>query len=129
MLLTLLPKSEGLLGASEQVDFDLVVTDGELTSLLVAWNGGENSATAELRLLDKTTDHTPPQAVRAAIASGEAANAPEIGDDLARLADRALQRRPARRRRPDRPPENPPGRLRLLKKSRPPRSRRPARPK
>ena len=85
VLKALLPKAAELAGGAEAVDFDLVVTDGELTSLLVAWNGANSRMSAELRLLERTGDHTLPQAVRAAVASGSLADAPEIGDGLALL--------------------------------------------
>ncbi len=85
VLSTLLPKSAGLLPESEQVDLDLIVTDGELTSLMIEWSSEDRRVTAELRMLDSDGVHSLPQPVRGTIASGSLADAPEIGDDLDRL--------------------------------------------
>ncbi|MCR5826552.1 MAG: hypothetical protein K6G54_08285 [Oscillospiraceae bacterium] len=84
VLSTLLPASAELLPESERADFDLVVADGELSSLRVLWSSGEKQIHAELKLLDSKDSHTLPSAVRAAVAAG-LDDAPEIGDDLARL--------------------------------------------
>jgi len=82
----LLPKSAELLSESEQVDLDLMVTDGELTSLVTTWNSADKYVTAELRMLDAERAHTLPQPIRAAIASGSfSSDAPEIGDELRQL--------------------------------------------
>ncbi len=85
VLSILLPQSAELLPDSEHVGLDLVVTDGELTSLLTTWHSGEQRVTAELRMLDTEGAHILPQPVRAAIASGSAADAPEVGEDLRAL--------------------------------------------
>ena len=85
VLSTLLPRSTGLLPESEAVDFDLIVTDGELTSLLIRWSSEGKRVTAELRPERDARPHTLPVAVRAAITSGNLDDAPDIGDDLGRL--------------------------------------------
>lgn len=82
---TLLPGMTDVLPESESVELALIVTDGELTSLLVDWDSGENSAHAELKMQSSETAHTLPQAVRSTIVSGGCADAPALGDALGRL--------------------------------------------
>ena len=85
VLAALLPGMADTLPESNVVELSLIVTDGELTSLLVDWNAGHDSVSAELRMLHGTYDHTLPQAVRSAILAGETENAQEIGEPLRRL--------------------------------------------
>lgn len=84
-LASLLPAGTELITQTGAVDLDLVVTDGEPTSLDIRWSDGENSASACLRAAGRELDHTLPQEVRAAIGSGEYADAPEAGEDVRRL--------------------------------------------
>ena len=84
LLATLLPDAAERLTDTQAVDLDLIVTDGELTSLRVEWAGDASSMTAELSTLE-SAEHVLPAAVRGAVASGEYADAEEIGPALKRL--------------------------------------------
>ncbi len=70
---------------TERVTLELIVRDGELSSISAAWSGDAGDANAELLFRD--SDRTPelPQAVRSAVESGEYMNASEIGEDARRL--------------------------------------------
>ena len=81
---TLLPDVAQQISETKTADLDLIVTDGELTSLRVEWNGAAGAMTAEFSALEKT-EHTLPAPVRSTIISGECARAPEIGEELRRL--------------------------------------------
>ncbi len=85
ILRALLPEAMVSLSEADTVELQLVLTDGEPTSLRFRWNGANGSAEAELRRSDKEFNHTLPQAVRMAVTSGEYANAQEIGPELERL--------------------------------------------
>ena len=86
VLSTLLPGTALELPDTAEVGLDLIVTDGELTSLRVDyWDGAADRVSATLRMLGDSLDHTLPQPVRGAIASGEYANAEELGDALGQL--------------------------------------------
>lgn len=85
VLETLLPGITDLLSETATVTLDVVVTDGELTSVLVDWDGADDRLTAELSMLDSSGAHALPQAVRSTIASGGCADAAEIGSALRRL--------------------------------------------
>ena len=86
VLSTLLPGTALELPDTAEVGLDLIVTDGELTSLRADyWDGAADRVSATLRMLSDSLDHTLPQAVRGAIASGEYANAEELGDALGQL--------------------------------------------
>ena len=85
LLAALLPQAAETAPETGEVVLDLMITDGEPTRLRFGWGGAFGSAQAELRPVDKARDHTLPQAVRAVIASGEYAEAEEVGPELRRL--------------------------------------------
>lgn len=77
VLTILLPGAEEYLPETEAVSADLTVTDGEMTSLLLQWNGADDSVSAKLTILGES-EHTIPQAVRSTIASGGCSGAPAL---------------------------------------------------
>lgn len=86
VLSTLLPGTASELPETAEVGMDLIVTDGELTSLRVDyWDGAADHVSATLRMLSGGLDHTLPQPVRGAVSSGEYLNAVELGDTLGQL--------------------------------------------
>ena len=70
---------------TERVTLDLIVRDGELSSISAAWSGDAGAADAELVFRDSDRVRELPQAVRSAVESGEYARADEIGEDARRL--------------------------------------------
>ena len=85
LLALLMRNYDGVLPETEEVTLELVVKDGELMSLTVTWNGEAGDASAELLFLGGEQTRTLPQTVRAAVESGEYANAADISEDASRL--------------------------------------------
>ena len=82
ILAALLPDAAVAVAETETVEFELVLSDGEPQSLRIRWNGEAGEADAELRIMGEAREHVLPQAVRAAIASGEYAKAEDIAPEL-----------------------------------------------
>ncbi len=85
ILLTILPAAAQLDPGDGTLEIDLVLTDGEATSLTFHWNDEGGSAEALLRRAAVAHDHTLPQEVQSAIASGDFLHAEPIGDAANRL--------------------------------------------
>ena len=81
---TLLPAFAGSLPQPESVEMDVLVTDGELTSLLFTSAGEAGAVDAELRLAGKS-EHTLPQNVRSAISAWEETDTRELTPKLKQL--------------------------------------------
>ncbi|MBE6910735.1 MAG: hypothetical protein E7474_14365 [Ruminococcaceae bacterium] len=85
ILSALLPDAVPLFAETETVTLDLVLTDGEPTSLRVSWAGENGSASAELRPVGGEHEHSLPQQVQAVVSSGEYVNADAVGEEFKRL--------------------------------------------
>ncbi len=82
ILAALLPDVAPALPETEAVEMELRLSDGEPESLNLRWNGGSGEAEAALRLAGDKSEHTLPETVRAAIASGEYTKAESIAPEL-----------------------------------------------
>lgn len=82
----LFPDDLTALPDTDMVGVDLTLTDGEPTSLTVAWDGAAGSADARLTFLEEPSTREVPQAVRTTLRTGEYQSAPQAGEDLRRLA-------------------------------------------
>lgn len=85
VLETLLPAFTASLPQPQSAEMEVLVTDGELTSLLFTLEGESSALNAELRLLGKA-EHTLPQGVRSVISAWDETDAQELTPTLQRIS-------------------------------------------